>query len=127
MQIKYDEMYELYYDTEQVVNKKMSAVQHALSIKDQEVIKLKQILYEKEDMIRKVSIAYEQYKSNIETYEDEITYLKTENMRLLNNIALIQKHDKNNLFFQVQNLKLQNKQLLQALMNHLTKTSRKSK
>ena len=62
MKVKYDEMYEIYTETERVINQRVSKVERVLHMKEEEVVRLKQILYGKEDIIRKISIAYEQSK-----------------------------------------------------------------
>lgn len=87
--------------------------------KEEEVTRLKQILYGKEDVIRKVSIAYEQAKNNVESYIEEIDYLR---------IKIQDKENQNNdqIFVQNENLKVQNRQLIMMLMDHLTKVNRKS-
>lgn len=55
-------MYEIYYETEKVVTERVQKIERNLHMKEEEVARLKQILYGKEDDIRKVSIAYEQCK-----------------------------------------------------------------
>lgn len=62
LQDKYNELYELSHETEKVVQRRVAAVDRARHMKEEEVARLKQILYGKEDVIRKISIAYEQSK-----------------------------------------------------------------
>ena len=85
-------------------------------MKEEEVVRLKQILNNKEDIIRKVSIAYEQSKNSLEEYQDQIEYYKHQ-------IEEYEKLDQNNLLVENQNLKMQNRQLMVTLMNHLTKAN----
>lgn len=59
---KYDEMHEIWYETEKVISQRISKTERNLNMKEEEVARLKQILYGKEDVIRKISIAYEQTK-----------------------------------------------------------------
>lgn len=117
MRTKYDEMYEYYTETEKVVTKRIEGIESNLHMKEEEVVRLKQILYNKEDVIRKISIAYEQAKNNLESYIDEIEYL---NHRLTET----DNREFNKLVYDNQNLRQQNKQLLTMLMNHLTKVNR---
>lgn len=81
--------------------------------------RLKQILFGKEDVIRKVSIAYEQAKNNVETYIDEIEYLRIQ-------VQEAENKGNNQIVVQNENLKAQNRQLLMMLMNNLTKINRRS-
>lgn len=120
MKKKYDEMYVVYHETEKVINQRVSKVERNLHMKEEEVVRLKQILYGKEDVIRKVSIAYEQAKNDLEDYIEQIDIFKAK----INEYETL---DHNELITQNRNLKTQNKQLLMALMNHLTQPrSRKS-
>ena len=117
MKAKYDEMYEAYTETEKVINQRVSKVERNLHMKEEEVVRLKQILYGKEDIIRKISIAYEQSKNGFEGYLDQIEYYK----------AKLDEYEQNNdeeLVIQNKNLRQQNKQLLITLMNHLTKINK---
>lgn len=62
LKAKYDEMHEIWYETEKVISQRISKTERNLNMKEEEVARLKQILYGKEDVIRKISIAYEQTK-----------------------------------------------------------------
>lgn len=125
MKQKYDEMYVFYHETEKVVSQRVSKIERNLHMKEEEVVRLKQILYGKEDVIRKVSIAYEQAKNDLEDYIEQIDIFKAK----INDYETL---DHNELITQNRNLRVQNKQLLMALMNHLTqprsrKNSKKKK
>jgi len=76
-------------------------------------------LYKKEEIIRKVSVAYEQAKSEMETYEDQISYFKDK----LKESEHIQSK---NIIEENQNLKEQNKQLLITIIDNLTKSRSRS-
>ena len=99
MKDKYDQMYEAYYETEKVINDKVCKIERNLHMKEEEVVRLKQILNNKEDIIRKVSIAYEQSKNSLEEYQDQIEYYKHQ-------IEEYEKLDQNNLLVENQNLKM---------------------
>ena len=62
LQAKYNEIYEICYETEKVINQRSAKLERNLHMKEEEVVRLKQILYGKEDIIRKISIAFEQTK-----------------------------------------------------------------
>jgi len=111
-------LYELSHETEKVVNEKISKVERTLHMKEEEVVRLKQILYGKEDIIRKISVAYEQSKTNVEEYVDEISYYKQE-------MSKFDQGEYEQLLSENQNFKIQNKQLLVTIMKNLTKSSRK--
>jgi myosin heavy subunit len=111
MKTKYDEMYIYCTNTEKVVNERVH-------MKEQEVIRLKKILFGKEDIIRKVSIAYEQAKNNLESYVDEIEYLKQR-------LATHEGDEGSQIILDNESLRSQNKQLLNMLMSHLTNIDKK--
>jgi hypothetical protein len=108
-------MYEMFHETEKVVNERVGKFERNMHMKEEENVRLKQILYGKEDVIRQVSIAYEQAKTDVEAYEDHIDFYKMK----------IQKYENetpDDLRADNMNLKAQNKQLLITLMSHLTKS-----
>ena len=119
MKSKYDEMYRYYTETETVVQERISGIENKLNMKEQEVLRLKQIIYGKEDIIRKVSIAYEQAKNNLEDYIDEIEYLKQR-------LSEHEGQEYSQVVLDNQSLRSQNKQLLTMLMTHLTNVDKRS-
>lgn len=108
-------MYELYYETEKVVSRRVQKIENNLHMKEEEVVRLKQILYGKEDDIRKVSIAYEQAKGDMESYIEQIDYLQQK-------LQDYEGSEHHQLVVDNKNLRIQNKQLLSTLMNHLTRS-----
>lgn len=113
-------MYEMFHETEKVVNERVAKFERNMHMKEEENVRLKQILYGKEDVIRKVSIAYEQAKTDLESFEDQINYYKKKQQDY-------ESESPDNLYVENRSLKAQNKQLLITLMNHLTKSkTRKS-
>lgn len=119
---KQDEINKIYQETEELIKNEVKKYEQKYHMKEEECTRLKQILYTKEDIIRKISIAYEQVKNEEEAFKDQIEYYREKAKE-------IEKLPSHSLLEENINLKEQNKQLLVTLIGHLTKKrslSRKS-
>lgn len=56
--VKYDEMYRVYSETEKVVAERLKTYSDKLLDKEKEIEKLKEIVYEREASIKKISVAH---------------------------------------------------------------------
>lgn len=56
--MKYDEMYRVYSETEKVVAERLKTYSDKLLDKEKEIEKLKEIVYEREASIKKISVAH---------------------------------------------------------------------
>lgn len=88
MKVKYDEMYEMHTDTEKVVGDRIKKVEDNLYMKEEEVSRLKELVYQKETIIRNISGAHEQHKMNIEKLEDEIYYHQSETNKVQSKLEI---------------------------------------
>lgn len=89
-------------------------------MKEEECARLKQILYTKEEVIRKISVAYEQSKTDEEAFQDRVEVYKSQ-------IKALQKASPENLIKENLSLKEQNKELIVTLIDHLCQSKSRSR
>lgn len=113
---KENEIDEIYRNQENYMQQEIMKYEQKYLMKEEEWVRLKQILYSKEDIIRKISVAYEQSKADEDTYQDQIEHYKSQ-------INDLEKVSPQKLIEENLSLKEQNKQLIVTLLNHLTRSS----
>lgn len=101
-------------NTENIIQQEVSKYEQKFHMKEEEWARLKQILYTKEDIIRKISVAYEQSKADEESFQDQLDHYKSQ-------ISELEKMTPDALMAENINLKEQNKQLIITLIDYFTK------
>ena len=112
---KFKEMQELCDETEKVIQRRVGKYEKNLAMKEEEVARIKQILYGREDEIKNMANALEQAGHEIQARGEEIDYYRQK-------VREYEQESPENLISQNLNLQAQNKQLLVMLINHLTKS-----
>ncbi|CAI2366782.1 unnamed protein product [Moneuplotes crassus] len=113
-QNKDNEISEIYKNTENIIQQEVSKYEQKFHMKEEECARLKQILYTKEDIIRKISVAYEQSKADEDSFQDQLDHYKSQ-------ISELEKMTPDALMAENMNLKEQNKQLIITLIDYFTK------
>ena len=115
----YKEAQQIKNDPDSYISQKLKEMNTQLGNKNKENEKLKEIIERKELTIRNITIAHTQFKQQLEGMEEELVYNQNEKENLSRKLNNIEKGDSKSTVIQIENLKEQNRKLLQTLMKLL--------
>lgn len=116
---EYKEVMQIKEDPESYINERIRHIRNQFNEKSSEVDSLKHILEEKENTIRNISIAHTQFKQQLENIREELMYNQSEKENLSKKLNNIERGDSRGKNVLTENLREQNKKLLQTCMKLL--------
>lgn len=119
---KYEEVLSVNKDVESIVNQKVESFKQELVTKREEVEHLRQLLDEKDKVIRTISVAHTHYKQKLESIKEELMYYQNEKENLSKKLTTMEKGDSKSAFSVNKSLTDQNKKLLGTIMTLLNST-----